>query len=149
MSDRAQFNQKLDSLFHTFFMGLEHWVKEFEHFAHRRKEASAISNSFLDRHAKILIHAFDELLVALTEEYEDLVKENLQLTTAEKKQDLYTKMIHFKSQGTHLLRRINVKSELLLKDSELHPFSHDVQSRLKELSTFSYDDLIHKLKSEK
>lgn len=140
------FKQDLDILFNNFLKALENWVEDFENLALRRKEASNISPRFLERHAKLLINAFDELILALSDEYEKLILEYTKITPIEKKKDILECQKNFKIEGSLLLQRANVKAKLLLEDFQKIPFSSLLTIRLKEISSFTYDDLISKLK---
>ena len=139
---------KLDYLLKTFLKGLEHWVEEFEDLSLRRKKAAAISPRFLEKQAKILIKAFNELLEAFTEEYELLILERYQPNTEDERKILDQKMISFKSQAVGLIQRINVKAQLLIDDFIVTPFNPEVIKQLKELADFTYEKLINKLKLE-
>ena len=126
----------------------EEWVEDFEDLSLRRKKSADISPKFLDHQARIIINTFDEIIKALNEIYLDLNREYYQLTTLEKKQEIEARIIAFKSQAIHLIQRMNVKAELMLEDFQKSPFSPEMQKRLKQISEFTYEDLIKKLKED-
>ena len=146
MNDKLEFGNKLDHLFKNFLELFEDWVNDFEDLAQRQKRYADISPKFLDRRVKSLINTFDSLLNDLEETYDELSKEYSQLTTAEKKQEVEKRILSFKSESTTLIQRANVKADVLLNDFKKSPFSSEVETRLKQISEFTYEKLIQYLK---
>jgi len=144
--DKNEFGDKLDKLFKHFLDMFKEWVEDFEDFSLRKKKYADISPKFLDRRAKSLINAFDSLVNDLNDTYIEISIEYSQLSTLEKKQEVNKAILNFKSEATHLIQRINVKAEVLLTDFQKSPFSSEVQTRLEQISEFTYEDLIKKLK---
>ena len=148
MEDKLEFGNKLDLLFKKFLELFEDWVTDFEDLAQRQKKYADISPKFLDRRAKSLINAFDSLLNDLEDTYDELSKEYSQLTTVEKKQEVGKRILSFKSEATTLIQRANAKADVLLNDFQKSPFSSEVETRLKQISGFTYEKLIQYLKDK-
>ena len=146
-TDKANFGKEIDSLMGHFLKAFKEWVDDLEDFSFRHKISADISHKFLEYKAVILLDTFDELIQACTKTYEHLITEYNQLSVIERKQELLTHMLKFKTEATRDFQRANAKAVVLLGDIKKYNVSPDIVRRLESIVTFTYEGFIQKMKA--